>query len=399
LKLRYPPINNYVADIYNDTKLRDLLTPTEIVLAALRLVDPSLTSLELERFTKIVKQYGNRLITLMRSKNGQPSRFTQCLIFIYDALHYDENNNLGLPRIFIESLRPRVWQTIAIWVNANFKEIKKNGIQKKDRLNMIRFALLDSLNYFIEWRSGLSTYIKSPSFVTLAIGPTLARSHFPALEVFKLIRNKVKEDRYSLQFSKPLSYNFWLNKDSTPTYPNNNQLSNEDYILMYAQRHYLAQWEEKMYTLDVDHIAPSDWMYFRGQVETNCWKVKGVQSYLRFEVLNRTGNYRYWPDTLNRAYQDMPPNGKYICRQMDEETDSDHKKYGLMTVRDVLAASFINPEDAKQWEDLCTENPKFWNGKRFASFKELVTKRRYRMYKEMFEALQWNEWIKNINGS
>jgi hypothetical protein len=400
LKLRYPPINNYVADVYNDNKLSGLLSPTEIVLIAIRLIDPSITSLELNRFDKLVKQYGNRLIRLMKSKNGQPSQFMQCLLFIYNAIQYDEDTNVnGLPRQLIQSLRPRVWQTIAIWVNVNFEKIKENGIQPKDRLNLIRFALLDSLNYFIKWERGLSTYIKSPAFITLPVEADLTRSYFPSLGIFKRVKNKVDQDGYSLRFSKPLSYNAWLNKDSTPTYPNDNQLSNEDAILMYAQRHYLNQWE-KFHT-DVDHIVPSQWMVFRAGPlpESVFWKVRGVPSYLRFDVLHQTGNFRYWPDSLNRSYQDRPPNEKFIYRQIDEETDPEHKYYGLLTVKDVLAASFIDSDDAKQWEDLCVEKPKNWNGKRFASFKDLVTKRRYRMYKEMFEALLWEEWIEKINGN
>jgi hypothetical protein len=105
--VKFPPKLNFSFRVYNDSKIRDLLTPTEIVLTALRLVDPSLTSLELEQFNNIVKQNGNSLISLLESKNGQPSRFMKCLLFVYDALYYDENNPHGLPRILLESLRPQ----------------------------------------------------------------------------------------------------------------------------------------------------------------------------------------------------------------------------------------------------------------------------------------------------
>jgi hypothetical protein len=185
LKLRFPLINNYVSEVNNDNTLSGLLTPTEIVLIAIRLIDPSITTLDLNRFDKIAKQYGNKLIRLMRSENGNPSHFMQCLLFIYDALHYDENTNvLGLPRLLIQSLRPRVWQTIAIWVNANFGKIRDIGIQSSNRQNLIRFALFDSLNYFIEWSRGLSTYINRSGFIALLVEADLTQSRFPAFVKF-----------------------------------------------------------------------------------------------------------------------------------------------------------------------------------------------------------------------
>jgi hypothetical protein len=392
LKLSYPPINNYVANVYNDNKLRGLLTPTEIILLAIRLVDPNITSLELNRFDKIAKEKSSKLIRLMRPQDDHPARFTQCLSLTYDALHYDANTNaIGLPRQLLLSLRPRVWQTIALWVKSNFKKINENGFQPKERLNIIRFALLDSLNYFIEWNRGLSSYIKSSSFISLPAKLATSRSYFPALEIFKQVKKKVDQDRYSLRFPTPLSYNSWINDDL------DNQLSNEYVILMYAQRHYLAQWEK--FHLDIDHIVPSQWMVFRAGPlpETVFWKVRGVPSYLRYHVLQRTGNHRYWPGSLNRAYHDSPPNVKFIHCNFDEATDKDHARVGLMTVNDVLDASAIELNDAKQWEELCEGNPKIWTGDRFDSFKYLVTRRRYRMYKELFEALQWEEWSEKIS--
>jgi len=110
LKLRYPLIGNYVAHVNNDYRLRDLLKPTDIVLTAIRLIDPSIRNLELNRFDRITKDSSDKLIELLEPQSGQPSQFTQCLSYIYDAIHYDEGSNpVGLPRLLISSLRPRVW--------------------------------------------------------------------------------------------------------------------------------------------------------------------------------------------------------------------------------------------------------------------------------------------------
>lgn len=401
LKLRYPLINNYVAHVFNDDRLRGLLKPTDIVLAAIRLVNSDITRLDLNRFDRIAKDSNEELVKLMEPIDGQPARFTQCLTLIYDALHYDESKNpIGLPRQFIQTLRPRVWQIIAMWVNANFNRIKENkGIEKEDRLNLIRFALLDSLNFFIVWSRGVSAYINNPAFQKLLfIESDLARKHFPALEIFKRVKKEVDRVGYSLRFSTPLSYNNWLNKDLTPTLPTDKQLSNEHAILMYAQRHYLTKWEN--YHVDVDHIAPSQWMIFKAGPlrESVFWKVPKVPSYQRYQVSNRTGNFRYWPDSLNRRYHDSPPNVKFIHRKIADAADSQHNYFHMATIEDILKASAIDLEDAKEWEALCEGNLKLWTAERFASFKHLVYKRRYRMYKHMFEALQWAKWEETING-
>ena len=63
-----------------------------------------------------------------------------------------------------------------------------------------------------------------------------------------------------------------------------------------------------------------------------------------------------------------------------------------------MAASAIEDIDVKQWEDLSEGNTKIWTADRFASFKQLVNHRRYRMYRGVFNSMQWDEWIKAING-
>jgi len=61
LKLRYPQINNYVAEIYNSPDIGQLLKPTDIILTALRLVDPQITSLQLDRFERVVGEKSDDL--------------------------------------------------------------------------------------------------------------------------------------------------------------------------------------------------------------------------------------------------------------------------------------------------------------------------------------------------
>jgi hypothetical protein len=338
-------------------------------------------------------------------------------------------NDIGLPRQLLVTLRPRVWQILAIWVKENLVKIKERGIQSKDRLNMIRFALLDSLNYFIEWNHGLSAYINGSAFTTLLLETNLTKVRFPALNIFKNIRKEIDPAVYTMRLRNPPAFKAWLHKDTTETQPNDYHYSNENIILMYAQRNYLVQWENYPFHLDIDHIVPAAWMVFRAgpRPESDFWKVRPkVESYWRYTVLHCIGNYRYLPDSLNRAYGDKSPKDKFICHPFDLPTNSElheraglqtvqdaldasaissdevkqweslHERAGLRTVQDVLDASAISNDEVKQWESLSEEDPRVWTTKRFACFKQLVDLRRFRLYRIMFEAMQWDEWVEAI---
>lgn len=398
LKLRAPMISNYVAGIYNDELVGKLFKPTDIILAALRLVDPRITSLQLERFEKIAKESNEALLELMDHSAEGNSVFSRCIHLAYQTLHYNGSmNDIGLPRQYLASLRPRVWQGITLWIYNNLEAIQKHGISEIERLNIIRYAILDSHNYFLGWQRNLSKYINSASFSTLAANALARPGLFPALQIFQEVQLKASQDNYSIDFFTPSGYHDWLTNGLIPEKPNYNQLNNEHYLLMFAQRRFLSLWEK--YHLDADHIVPSMWMVFRaGPTPTShFWRVPNVESYWRYQVINRAGNKRYWPDSLNRAYHDISPTQKYIHPSLDTQTDELHQKFDLHTVQDVLAASAIDEDLVEDWQAVSEGASRVWNTERFARFRKVVNQRRIRIYNQQFEAMKWSEWVETIN--
>lgn len=401
LKLRMPEINNYVAEVFNDPIIGRLLKPTDIVLSALRMTDPKMDSLKLDQFDKIAKEQHARLQDLMERKNNGESTFGQCMQWAYRALHHNGlAGDIGLPRQYLTSLRPRVWQIVLIWIEKNLDHIKKYGLNPNDRLNMIRYAVLDSLNFNIQWQRSLSNYVNNPWFSKNIAEFVCTTTSFPGYDLYQLIQSRVIQDNYTINFHNPADYSKWLSSGNESGNLNWNVMSNEHFLVMFAQRQYLVKWER--YKLDIDHILPSAWMSFRaGPIpESRFWKVENIPSWWRHQILNRSGNKRYWPDSLNRIYKDVAPETKYINMDLECPVDDEynlHHLCGLFTVRDVLEASAIDIDLAEKWVTLSADRPREWTAHRFLDFNDTVNLRRYRMYKQLYELLQFSEWEQNLD--
>ncbi|MHB0923977.1 MAG: GmrSD restriction endonuclease domain-containing protein [Bellilinea sp.] len=401
LKLRMPEINNYVAEVYNDPVIGRLLKPTDIVLSALRMTDPKIDSLKLDQFDNIAKAQHSHLLALMERKNKGESIFGQCMRLAYQVLHHNGlAGDIGLPRQYLVSLRPRVWQIILIWIEKNLDSIKLDGIKPIDRLNMIRYAVLDSLNFHIQWQRSLSNYVNNPWFSKNIAEYVCKESAFPGYDLFEHIQRKVIQDRYAINFRNPNTFSEWLSSGDEPGNLNWKVMSNEHFLVMFAQRHYLVKWEK--YKLDIDHILPSAWMSFRaGPIpESRFWKIKKIPSWWRHEILNRSGNKRYWPDSLNRIYKDASPETKYINLDLDYPVNDEynlHNLCGLFTVRDVLKASAIDEDLAEKWAALSTKNSREWTTQRFLDFNDVVNQRRDRLYKHLYKMLQFTKWENHLS--
>ena len=385
LKLRYPPINNYIAEIYNDPQFRGLLTPTDLVLTVLRIADPTITELQLGLFEGIVEKNINKLVELTNRTQDTESEFKRCLKLAYQALHHNgEPDDIGLPREYLTTLRPRVWQTIAIWIYQYLDHICIQGITKADRLNMLRFAVLDAHNYFLKGGGGLSSFMSRPSISTGLAKQIDGRESFPNL--YPSFKETLPEG-YETCPLQPEAFQSWIEPGSIK--PNWNQFSNENLLILYAQRHWIRRWEEKNIRLDIDHIAPSRWMYFAGRTGAGSfWKADRDIYNQRYVVMNSSGNKRFWPDSLNRSYRDSPPHLKYVNGNLEQLTDGPHTALGLGTVADILAASALDEDLAQDWSDLgCTNDNRVWTADRFANFKLMVDKRRIRLYRQMFDDL------------
>ena len=327
--------------------------------------------------------------------------FGQCMQWAYRALHHNGlAGDIGLPRQYLTSLRPRVWQIVLIWIEKNPDHIKKYGLNPNDRLNMIRYAVLDSLNFNIQWQRSLSNYVNNPWFSKNIAEFVCTTTSFPGYDLYQLIQSRVIQDNYTINFHNPADYSKWLSSGNESGNLNWNVMSNEHFLVMFAQRQYLVKWER--YKLDIDHILPSAWMSFRaGPIpESWFWKVENIPSWWRHQILNRSGNKRYWPDSLNRIYKDVAPETKYINMDLECPVDDEynlHHLCGLFTVRDVLEASAIDIDLAEKWVTLSADRPREWTAHRFLDFNDTVNLRRYRMYKQLYELLQFSEWEQNLD--
>jgi hypothetical protein len=322
----------------------------------------------------------------------------------YQTLHHNRlAGDMGLPRQYLSSLRPRVWQTILVWIEKNLEQINTLGINPTDRLNMIRYAVLDSLNFLIPWQSNISGYVAQDWFSSFPLELAVNQSHFPGLELYRQIHNRVIGNNFPCTFHNPDSYSKWLSSGISRAGLTINELSSEHFLIMYAQREYLVKWET--YRMDVDHILPSAWMNFKaGPIAANhFWKVENIEYWMRNRVLNWSGNKRFWPDSLNRIYRDATPQGKFIGSNLDLPVDDPHhlhRFYGLYTVKDILEASAIDEDLAEKWATLSipdTREQRIWTTQRFLDFAQTVNQRRCRMYQQLYETLQLSEWEDSLS--
>jgi len=400
LKLTWPEIGNYVAEISEDSELQGLLKPTEIILAALRLVNPEITELTLSVFERITEENQQLLKEILEPKPGSESVFHQCMKNTYQTLHYRVNGDIGLPSQLIMRLRKRVWHTILYWIYKQKREIDSE-IDFTDRLNIIRFALLDLMDYFIfiRWWRGYSQYVNNSFFDRLLIKVVAESDKFSTKDIFQEVKKRIANDRAfgekELRILSPEEYKEWIAPKNTEEYLNWNSHSAGNEILLYSQRSYLEKWEN-LNDLDKDHIIPYNWMNFRGPTgNSKFWNVKNVNTNARSPVINSPGNFRFWPSTLNRIYQDIEPSSKHIHHKDRINLDPEHNSRSLNTVRDILDASFLDLDELEminRIENMKINNDhRVWTTEKYDLFKEFVDHRCYRMYRNLYETVRFNE--------
>lgn len=412
LKLKWPEIGDAVAEINKQEELKGLLRPTDIILAALRMLKPEFTDLSRDSFERFIAQ--DKALEGLRSLlDGKESLLLCCMRWAYHALHYDEArpDDYGLPRQLVLRLRPRVWQTILIWI---YQHQPSNGteVSEKNRFEMVRFALLDAMDYFIfvNWRRGYSSYINSSLFLRLLTEGIEGVDAFSAQKIFLKVQDRAINDGWSkedspLHLFKPEEYKSWIELKNTKTEINWRSHYIGNVCLLFAQRKFLHTWEN-LNDLDVDHIIPYSWMSFSGRsVSQTFWKFDTAGLDARSPVINSPGNYRFWPATLNRQYQDGKPKEKHIHADIANELDGNHVERGLHTVKDVLDASFIDQEFLNLEQEMEIEKEKekagfrVWTDSTYRKLETLVNQRSYKMYANLHDTLRLSELEKGTDGA
>lgn len=390
LKLRSPQINNYVSEIYKDPVIGRILRSVDLLLIALRMINPDITELRLDQFERYSRDYHSQLLALMESGVGQHSLFHECIRLAYRVLHHNgQPGDIGLPRQLIAGLRPRIWQTLAWWACQNIDSIRAHGISPDIRLDWIRYAILDAMNYFVSNpRSGQlnpRAYTNTHDFDAIPIRSIRSLGNFSIQAIWQAIQEKVDRESRQARIQPPAEFAGWIRPHEAPDRPNYTGLSAEHILLQFAQRDAMQQWEGM--DLDIDHIVPGVWFNFRaGKYGIDSfWKVAGVEYWLRHQIMNSIGNKRYLPEALNHSNKDTPPERKYIECDIGQLVDELHRHYGFGVAGDILAPSAINPMDAGEWVGLShLRDSRIWDTERFRRFKTVVDQRRITMYAELF---------------
>ncbi len=238
LKLRWPPANNLVSEIYEDHKTGKFLSPTEITHLAVRIVSPSTLELNLDRFDRLVNEHENQLKTLLNYTRDEPiSPIHRYLLWARKALEYNQlPGDLGFPPPLIMRLRPRIWHTIVYWI-AHHPE----GVTELNRLEMLRYAMFDMLYLDPKDRG---PFMMNASFGSLDREPrfNLIDSRvFPGVLIYQMYKGLMEDRNKPFKILTPDKYYQEMKPElTTPTWF---QLHFEvDCLLVWAQREYFNRW-------------------------------------------------------------------------------------------------------------------------------------------------------------
>jgi len=226
-----------------------------------------------------------------------------------------------------------------------------------------------------------------------------AYGQFPTQEIFKKVKDLVISDGVKnsekIKILTPDEYLGWISAAHENNKLNWNSTFPGAASLYYAQRDYLGKWEN-LDDLDKDHIIPYNWMNFSGPSGSDMfWHVSTVDTSGRSPVINSPGNFRFWPSSLNRAYQDSDPSSKHIHFEDNSNLDEIHVQRHLSSVRDVLDASFIDDEELELIHKIEVmierKEHRVWTTERYKLFKQLVDLRCVKMYRNLYETLRFDE--------
>ena len=410
LKMAWPRAHNLVWEVYRDPHTGRFLEPTKIVHLAVRIVAANQKSssnqsgdilrLNQKEFDKRIQNeksdyFLEGLKNLLRRNhvNGddhEVGHLHGCLRRARQILLYNpkvDPNDPGIPVVLLAKLHWRVWHTLVAWLYNN------PIIEEKDRLEMIRYALLD---YFF-------TKTSSNSLIRLPFRKAFgAKDGFPGLEICDELYSRNLLETFILT---PEEYKGKLG-DEADALPVWGLLEQEWDLSLWIQRKNLQDWFENFdptlykkqvdLPYDADHILPKSYKNMRGRTH----KQASLFWNWRNRTINSPGNYRFWPKSLNRSDQHKNLSDKYLLGSASAHVPEDSylRSFDLNTIGDVRTASFISEEDVNDWRIAANElHPYDWaDPKRMEAFRRAVDARRLGMYTEFYNTLSLGEWVAEI---
>jgi hypothetical protein len=405
LKIVWPQAHDLVWTVYADDETGKFMPPTKIVHLGVRTVaadsESDVSRLSRDEFKRFVERedregvnYLAKLQELLDPTSSRPESIGilhDCLRKARKTLEYDPEsstgiNDPGMPSTLLKQLSWRVWHTLVAWI------VHHGSADEESRGEMIRYAMLD---YFCT-KGNSSTLAHEP--FRLAFN---ADGIFPGRAIYRMMK-----ERGYLQpaIPTPEDYraHFRRGRNERPAW---GLLQHESRLVMWAQRRHFHQWfpefDPTLYILKsdlpyhVDHIIPRSYLSMRGRN----MPPPPFELYRR-PVLYGAGNIRYWPKALNLADGAKNLRDKYILGRSDRRTPSkkksDLRKFGLKSVADVRAASFILDNQLRDWRIASNHGggtKDFSNPGRIRAFRRATEKRRIAMYDRFYKQVGWEDWL------
>ena len=406
IKLKWPRAHDLVWDVYSDKETGRFLSSTKIVHLAARLASTrapgsvdDVATLDLEAFRSHVEEGNGRdfldgLAVYLEPRGGsRVGRLREVLRLAKDALSYSPESgedDPGFPAPLLAGLRPHVWHVLAAWLD------RHPDSSAQSRMEMLRFAALD--HFF-------ARPLSDSRIRRLFLRSRNTDGAFPGQALWQLL---VEDEDRTLWLDLQTPARF-----ETPLHDENGEavvgvLGHEHDLVIWAQRRHVHRWygdyDPTLYTgrraekpYDLDHIVPKS--FFDQRRGHDVEQAPGFRS-VRRGALHNAGNLRLWPKDENRRDQDASPAEKCLLGAAADETPAGshirRDPLALMTYGEVRRASFIPEEDWALWREASPEGVRDFDwssARRLEAFAEAVQRRRFKMYRSMYEALGFDRWM------
>lgn len=438
LKHQMPEIHDMVQALHDQDGVASLLTPTDLVMTALRLaaVDwkdangksaPDFPSPSKEDFHRLVmrpadfanpaaqqQEAGKRQADLraVLGSSGEQSLARLFTLVQANVLRVAGAHDIGLPPLMLPHLgRPLV----QVLLRLAQKGWLLPPVDVDYRNQALRLVLrTQALRLVLWWQRWVADKTKA-SRIAFAVIDASA----DALDIDRRIAQAVVEAGAGWAMQPPaaiaaLGLDDSTRGESTPTLKDRarfatpesgteGQRRTREFYYQWWQHwnhhHPLLLWLQRRYVCglgdqalagaiddtpyDFDHILPSahwsaDWSYVRGSDDIpdfrDARKVLG----------NSIGNVRVWDAALNRSDGAASPRSKLHRQEQDEQADSSW-----------LHDSAIDPAQHALWLACSPEDeahPTRWNRQRALAFQQVVEQRAFALYQQLYQQADFAEW-------
>ncbi len=415
LKSSWDEAYDLVSKIVTDEGIGYLFSSTEVVMAATRIARFNLdknddANSNVSNFRKWIGEkegsgsFLNAMKNLLTPSNDKPTFHSIVERFLY-LVSYRGNQDIGLPRKLLLSIKPTMVHPILIWLYNN-----DSNNDERSRKPILRYLIYSFL--------GVTDYNKASKKAVELL--RINNDLFPDLEIYKqwlideiaieipnvenfqttLIENakgflrnwdEVMGDAGDIYRDfRNVFWNIWPKKE----------------LLLWFQREYVSKWfvgydpmSNDAYDTpyDCDHIVPYSHLISR-YPETGIADKQDIDKFIgnnRYLYINSIGNLRIWPSWANRSDKDNCHTNKMRMNEDGSQLDSVAKELLFKSNRDFISASFINLDDFDLWKKAGGE-PREWPEKRRIAWQQGVENRVLFLFEHFYNSFGFSEWSKDL---